>query len=164
MTGCGIGTALPRGIRRLAYAAVRAAVATAAVFVVAGCAEAPPAPAPSASSASPASSAPSIPPVVTVTEVDSSRTVALRPGQRLEVFLHGTAQSLWTPPAVQGSALVPAASGKLTLPVGVTGGAFEAARPGSARITSTRKLCPNAGPGQEACQGIQSFELTVTVA
>lgn len=154
--GAGNGTA-PRcvdtGMRKLVYAA-----AMAALSAVAGCAAAvpsAPAPAPSASSISPA-------PVVTVTEADAGRTVALRPGQRLEVYLHGAAQNLWSQPAAAGPALEPAASGKLSLPVGVTGAAFQAVRSGSARITATRS-CPDPSAGQVACQGVQSFDLTVTV-
>lgn len=143
-------------MRRLVYAA-----ALAALSAVAGCAAATPSapalPAPSASSVSPV-------PVVTVTEADAGRTVALRPGQRLEVYLHGVAQDLWSQPAATGPALEPVASGKRTLPVGVTGAAFQAVRSGSARITATRELCPDPGPGQAACQGVQSFDLTVTVA
>jgi hypothetical protein len=95
--------------------------------------------------------------------VDSSGSVTLTTGQRLEVFLHGTPESLWTPPAADGLALEPAASGKRTLALGVTGAAFLATRSGSSSVTSTRRVCPVATPGQAACQAMQSFELTVVV-
>ena len=151
-------------MRRLMYAVIATAIAA-----LPGCAAAPgTAPAVSPSTSSPGTT-PVVSPstssaaVVTVTEADGGRSITLKAGQRLEVYLRGTPQSLWTQPSADGSALQVATSGKLALQRGVTGAAFVAAQAGSASVTSTRPLCPDASPGTGACQGMQSFVLTVVV-
>jgi hypothetical protein len=82
----------------------------------------------------------------TVTEVDAGSTVCLAAGEHLEVYLHGTLAAPWSSITLEGSALSPAANGKGTLPVGVTGGFYVARTAGAARLTSSRPVCAGQSP------------------
>jgi hypothetical protein len=87
----------------------------------------------------------------TVTEVDSGTTICLVVGQHLEVYLHGSLADPWSPIGLAGSALSPAANGKGTLPVGVTGGFYLARTAGSARVMSWRlAACAGRSPSSAA--------------
>ncbi len=103
-------------------------------------------------------------PIVTVTEAENGQTVCARVGQRIEVFLHGLPDQPWQPITATGTALQPATSGKLALPIGVTGAAFTAVAPGSSDLISRRPLCPSPPPGGAACLAIQAFRVSVTVS
>src|SRR4051795_5039431 len=81
----------------------------------------------------------------TVTEADSGHTLCLTRSARLEVYLHGTSQSRWSPIRLDGAALRRAPSGKGTLARGVTAGFFAADRAGTARLTSARPCGPAPG-------------------
>jgi hypothetical protein len=87
---------------------------------------------------------------VVLSEQDSGGRVCLRPGTRLEIYLHGTASDRWSAPVCDSAVLDPAVSGKGMLAIGVTAGFFVASRPGRGQVTSTRSA--------------QRFELTVLVA
>jgi hypothetical protein len=99
---------------------------------------------------------------LTLTETDSGRAVCARVSQRIEIFLHGSAQSKWAPITATGTALAPATSGKLSLAIGVTGAAFAAVAPGVAEVGSTRPMCDTRQAGTE-CPTTAGFHLTVTV-
>jgi hypothetical protein len=104
----------------------------------------------------------------TVTEADAGSTICLATGEHLEVYLHGTLAAPWSTIAVEGSALSPAANGKGTLPVGVTGGFYLARTAGAARLTSFRPTCaerpspPTPSPGPPSC-GPAGFAVDVQV-
>jgi hypothetical protein len=138
-----------RTLARLAAAAILAAG-------LAGCATARPA---TVAGASPSSTAGHVTPCQpdrsavarTVTEADAGSTICLAAGEHLEVYLHGTLADPWSPIALEGSALSPAANGKGTLPVGVTGGFYLARTAGAARLTSSRMaVCAGLSPSSPA--------------
>ena len=174
---------------------VLAAVAFGAVAVISGCggsagtpAGAPPtgaSPPPLAGASSPpAASSPSPPPpagacrggtaprasVITLTSADNGRSVCVRRGTTVQVFLRGTKASRWSAIHASSGALQPRANGHLLLALRVTGASFVAAHPGTASITSTRQACPtpppNAGSqsGTVECGAILGFRVTVRVS
>jgi hypothetical protein len=97
-----------------------------------------------------------------VTEADSGRTRCVRVSQRIEIYLHGTVANLWSPITATGHQLQPTASGKLALPVGVTGAVFTAIAMGQADVISTRPMCRSQAAGSD-CGTAASFRVTVTV-
>ena len=143
----------------------------------------PPSPLAGASSP-PAASSPSPPPpagtcrggtaprasVITLTSADNGRSVCVRRGTTVQVFLRGTKASRWSAIRASSGALQPRANGHLLLALGVTGVSFVAAHPGTASITSTRQACPtpppNAGSqsGTVECGAILGFRVTVRVS
>jgi hypothetical protein len=100
---------------------------------------------------------------VTVTEAQDGQSLCVRVGTRIEVYLHGSPDTAWSAVTSDGAALTPTASGKGALPLGVTGGFFQAAAPGAARLTASRPGCPSAPPGGVRCMIVQPFAVTVTV-
>jgi len=120
---------------------------------------------PAASSSGPVDVTPCPPPAgstITVTEADTGRTVCARVSQRIEIYLHGTVASPWSAITVVGDPLRPTASGKLSLPVGVTGAVFTAVAPGQAEVDSARPTCTSQ-PGEPACSAVAQFRVTVSV-
>ena len=173
---------------------VLAAVVFGAVAVISGCggsagtpAGAPPtgaSPPPLAGASSPpATSSPSPPPppgacrggtaprasVITLTNADNGRSVCVRRGTTVQVFLRGTKASRWSAIHASSGALQPRANGHLLLALGVTGASFVAAHPGTASITSVRMLVcatpPNSGAesGGLECGAILGFRVSVKV-
>jgi hypothetical protein len=100
---------------------------------------------------------------VTVTEADNGRTVCARVSQRIEIYLHGTVAQPWSAITAAGDRLRPTASGKLSLPVGVTGAVFTALAPGPVEVVSSRPMC-SAQPGQSGCTALAAFRVTVSVS
>src|SRR5690348_9469278 len=153
---------------------VLAAVTLGAVAVISGCgqqrtgaAAGPPlagAPSslPAGASSPPPASSPSPPPpggagachgggvprlrVITLTNADNGRSVCVRRGAAVLVYLRGTQASRWSVIHSSSGVLRPHANGHLLLALGVTGASFIAARPGTASITSTRPVCPTPPP------------------
>jgi hypothetical protein len=172
---------------------VLAAVALGAVTVISGCGQqhtGTPAGAPLAgASFSPSSSSPSPPPqpgtrhagtcdggpaprqsVITLTTADNGRSVCVRRGTAVQVYLRGTQASRWSAIHASSGVLRPRANGPLLLAVGVTGASFIAARPGTASITSIRQACPTPPPnsgsqsGIMECGAILGFRVSVRVS
>ena len=116
----------------------------------------------SAACPAPTDSTGSMDSTVTVTEVDNGRTVCAAVSQRIEFYLHGTADRLWSPITAEGNPLSPTGSGKLSLAIGVTGAVFTAVAPGAAEVTSTRPTCASA-PSGATCDSVVLFRVSVSV-
>jgi hypothetical protein len=84
-------------------------------------------------------------------------------GGRLEIYLHSTPDALWAPIHIDGAALHPVASGKGTLPLGVTAGFYAAGATGAARLSSSRPACPPPSTSNLACGALRDFHVDVTV-
>ena len=89
----------------------------------------------------------------TLQDEDSGRTVCLRQGDVLTVFLHApVGEDRWRPITTHdGGVLTPRSSGVLTLPLGVTAAVYGGAKKGTATLTSTRPPCsPSNSAGCDA--------------
>jgi hypothetical protein len=105
----------------------------------------------------------------------NGQTFCVKPGARVFVVLQGSPGRTWSPIHVSPpSVLAPRADGRLALMVGATGASFAAVHPGSAAITSGRKVCAGsvsagsspapASPGLIAgCDVVLTFQVTVIV-
>ena len=175
---------------------VLVAVALGAVTLASGCGQqhagtpaGPPLSASSSSSSSPsaapvpspvpgdpgaASCGAAAPPIslITVTYADNGRTLCVRPGTAVQVYLKGAATNRWSAIHTSNEAvLAPHANGRLMVMVGVTGASFLAVHRGTATLTSFGQPCgPNATPGNAAapsgvieCGVIIAFHVTVKV-
>ena len=99
----------------------------------------------------------------TLQDEDSGRTVCLRQGDVLTVFLHApVGEDRWRPITTQDNGvLAPRSSGVLTLPLGVTAAVYAGAKKGTARLTSTRPPCsPSKAAG---CDGSHEWSARVVV-
>jgi hypothetical protein len=109
---------------------------------------------------------------LTLNTTDNSRSFCVKRGTGVLIFLRGTATARWGPLKSSSAALVPSANGHLALALGVTGGYFVAAQPGSAVISSARSRCgssavPPTAPttsGKASCGSIELFRVTIGVA
>ncbi len=110
--------------------------------------------------------------ILTLSDTDNSRSFCVRRGTGVLIYLHGTATHRWGPLKSSSAVLVPSANGHLMLALGVTGGYFVAAQPGSAVITSARSRCgpaaalPSAptASGKASCGPVEVFRVTIVVA
>jgi hypothetical protein len=108
---------------------------------------------------------------ITITYADNGRTLCVRQGAAVQVFLKGTPTNRWSAIHATGDALIPHANGQLMLALGVTGASFLAAHPGTATIRSFQQPCgPDTTPGNQAAQSgtlecgvIIAFHATVKV-
>lgn len=97
---------------------------------------------------------------LTVTADDNGKTLCVRTGTAVLVFLHGSAASRWKPIKVSSPALAPHPNPAFTLALWVTGGSFLAAQPGTAVVTSSRPACgpasspANVSPGTTQCPSV----------
>jgi hypothetical protein len=102
---------------------------------------------------------------------DNGKTLCLRTGTAVLVFLHGSATSRWTPIRVRSAALAPHPNPAFTLPLWVTGGSFLAVHPGTVVITSSRPACglgpqPSslAASGGASCPSVRAvFRVTLVI-
>jgi hypothetical protein len=109
--------------------------------------------------------------LITITYADNGRTLCVRRGTAVQVYLKGTPTNRWSAIHATGDALTPHANGRLLLRLGVTGASFLAANRGTATIRSFRQPCgPNTTPGNQAAQSgtlecgvIIAFHATVKV-
>jgi hypothetical protein len=107
--------------------------------------------------------------VITFTNADNGRSVCVRRGAAVQVYLRGTQASRWAAIHASSGVLRPRANGHGLLAPGVTGASFAAARPGAALITSTRPVCPTPPPnsgsqsGTVECGAILGFRVSVRV-
>jgi hypothetical protein len=109
--------------------------------------------------------------LMTITYADNGRTLCVRRGTAVQVFLKGTPTNRWSAIHASGDALAPHADGRLMLQVGVTGASFLAAHPGTATLRSFQQPCgPGQTPGNQAAQSgtlecgvIIAFHATVKV-
>jgi hypothetical protein len=110
--------------------------------------------------------------LINITYADNGRTLCIRPGTAVQVYLKGAATSKWSPIHTSNEAvLAPRANGRLMVMVGVTGASFLAVHRGTATISSFGRPCgPDATPGNAAAPGgvmecgvIIAFHVTVKV-
>ena len=109
--------------------------------------------------------------LITITYADNGRTLCVRRGTAVQVFLKGTPANRWSAIHASGDALAPHANGRMTLALGVTGASFLAAHPGTATLRSFQQPCgPSQTPGNQAAQSgtlecgvIIAFHATVKV-
>jgi hypothetical protein len=138
-------------------------------------------PSPAAAAGAPAAAAcgaatPTAPPdrTLTLSAGDSGRSFCIKPGVGVLIYLKGTQTSKWAALQSSSPAMVATANGHLALQLGVTGGYFVAAHPGTAAITSSRSPCtpsapsaPPTGPTtsnqSKGCGVRQTFRVTVRV-
>jgi hypothetical protein len=99
-------------------------------------------------------------PVLTLRNGSNGGVFCAWTGQRVLVYLTGSAQRRWAAVRSDSAALAPAASGQMMLRLGVTGAAFAAARPGIAHLMSARAACAH-GPAH--CDSRRRFRVTVVV-
>jgi hypothetical protein len=108
------------------------------------------------------------PGTLTLTGADNGKSFCVKRGTGVLIYLRGTATAKWSLLKSSSAALVPSANGHLALALGVTGGYFVAAGPGSAVISSTRSPCGAPSPptmsGSAGCGVIELFRVTVGVA
>jgi hypothetical protein len=178
---------------------VLVAVALGAVVLASGCGQqhsgtpaGPPLSAPSSAAASSSSSAAPVPSpepgdpgatarcrgaapptsLITITYADNGRTLCVRPGTAVQVYLKGVAANMWSPIRTSNKAvLAPHANGRLMMMVGVTGASFLAVHRGTAIVSSFGRPCgPSPTPGNAAAPGgvlecgvIIAFHATVKV-
>ena len=83
--------------------------------------------------------------LITITYADNGRTLCVRRGTAVQVYLSGTPANRWMAIHASGDALVPHAHGRLMLKPGMTGASFLAAHP--APPPSPRSGSP-AGPAR----------------
>ena len=107
--------------------------------------------------------------VITLTNADNGRSVCVRRGTAVQVYLRGTRASRWSVIRASSAVLESRANGHGLLALGVTGASFVAAHPGTASITSVRMLVcatpPNSGAesGGLECGAILGFRVSVKV-
>ncbi|POX47888.1 hypothetical protein C3489_28425 [Streptomyces sp. Ru71] len=121
---------------------------------------APSAPAPS----SPAPSAPATGGCraqVELTAADNGRTVCVSRNGEVRLTLDGTPDRPFRPVTATGTALRAINAGFVIQPGDATA-AYRAVAAGTAKLTSSRPLCPTT-PGQITCKGLQAWTVTVTV-
>ena len=89
--------------------------------------------------------------LITITYADNGRTLCVRRGTAVQVYLTGTPANRWMAVHASGDALVPHAHGRLMVKLGVTGASYLAAHPGTTTITSFREpagpIRPRRTPG-----------------
>ena len=110
------------------------------------------------------------PGAITLTNADNGRSVCVRRGTAVQVYLRGTRASRWSGIHASSGVLQPRGNGHGLLALGVTGASFVAAGPGTAAITSFRLVCPTPPPnsgaqsGTEECGAILAFRVSVRVS
>jgi hypothetical protein len=166
--------ARPVAARPLSRATAGAGLAAVVLAVAAGCGS--PAATPSSPGGGPAagsaSTAPAAsrcrhrpaprpaPATLTLHNGSNGETFCVRPGQRVLVYLDGSAEHRWSAVRSDSAALTPAPSGELMLRLGVTGASFAAARTGVAHLSSARAACIKS---PVRCDALLRFRVTVVV-
>ncbi|MFF4753086.1 hypothetical protein ACWD5R_08745 [Streptomyces sp. NPDC002514] len=97
-----------------------------------------------------------------LTVADDGHSLCLTRGGVVRIDLAGTPDRPWQPLTATGTALKAVNAGVVVQP-GHALAAYEAVAAGTARLTSYRPLCAQGSPGQVACQGLQSWTVTVRV-
>jgi hypothetical protein len=76
-----------------------------------------------------------------ITLASNGKTYCVQVGSELDVYLRGTVSSMWLQPLASSDVLRPIPNGAMSLPAGLTGASFSAARTGQVFITSVRPPC-----------------------
>ena len=93
----------------------------------------------------------------TVTLAGNGKSYCVRIGERLDVYLQGSLSRPWLVPLASSDVLVPVPNGGMSLPAGLTGESFAAARPGRVLITSIRRPCTAAMMGKNVAEASASL-------
>jgi hypothetical protein len=88
----------------------------------------------------------------TLTLASNGKNYCVRVGEQLDVYLQGTLSRPWLVPLASSDVLVPVPNGGMSLPVGLTGESFAAARSGQVLITSIRSPCSAAAMHKNEAQ------------
>jgi hypothetical protein len=165
--------ARPTAARPLSRATAGAGLAAAVLAAAGGCGS--PAAPPSAGGGTPAAAASTAPAAsscrhrpaarpapapLTLHNGSNGGTFCVRAGQRVLVYLDGSAEHRWAAVRSDSAALTPAASGQLMLRLGVTGASFAAAHAGVAHLASSRAACVKS---PVRCDALLRFRVTVVV-
>jgi hypothetical protein len=98
-----------------------------------------------------------------LTAADNGRTVCLTVGGQLRLTLDGSKDRPWKPVTTKGDALEATNAG-IAIQPGDALAAYNAVKPGTEHLASTRPLCAvTTRPGQVSCKAIQEWNVTVTV-
>lgn len=93
---------------------------------------------------------------------DARHTVCVTKGGTVRLDLDGSTARPWAAVTVTGGELEATNSGILVRP-GDARAAFRAVSTGTARLSTSRPLCPAASPGAVSCKGLQEWAVTVVV-
>jgi len=85
---------------------------------------------------------------LTLTLASNGKTICVRVGTRIDVYLRGTRSQPWREPVASGHALTGIPNGTFSLPVGLTAASYAAVRPGESLITSVRPPCAGSLAGK----------------
>ncbi|MFF4830764.1 hypothetical protein [Streptomyces sp. NPDC001315] len=100
---------------------------------------------------------------VQLSAADDGHTVCVTKGGQVRLTLDGTRERPWRPVTATGSVLRATNAGIVVLPGDATA-AYDAVATGTAKLTSSRPLCPEStSPGRVSCMGIQEWTVTVRV-
>jgi hypothetical protein len=94
-------------------------------------------------------------------ESANGSTVCVIRGSDLTVLLRSTAGSDWSTPDATGTAL--GAPRPMPTPAGFVGWSFPATAAGAAEVSTSRPVCPSAGPGAVRCHSVIGYLLHVEV-
>lgn len=83
-----------------------------------------------------------------LTLASNRKTICLRVGTHMDVYLQGTRSQPWQEPVATGHVLTGIPNGAFSLPVGVTAASYAAVRPGKSLITSVRPPCTGSRAGK----------------
>jgi hypothetical protein len=99
--------------------------------------------------------------VITLQDVDTGKTVCARRGAVISVYLHAPPnEDRWQPIlASNGHVLVVKPSGRLALPIGVTGAVYQVVARGRASLSSSRPPC--LPPARVGCDAAHSWSARV---
>jgi hypothetical protein len=101
---------------------------------------------------------------LTLTANDSGKRYCVTTGTTILVLLQGTPTNKWAPIRNSSSVLQPKPDGRFTLRVGETGAVFDAVRPGTATITSSRYPCgPTPHPPKVQCGVVIGYRVDLLI-
>jgi hypothetical protein len=106
---------------------------------------------------------------LTITIAGNNKSLCVRVGTTIAVFLRGTLSDKWAVIRSDSAALARRPDPRLTLQVGVTGAAFKAAHPGVATVSSVRYPCRLAAgtvtrqPPAMHCDSAHAFRVTLVI-
>jgi len=93
----------------------------------------------------------------TLTLASNGRNYCVRIGEHLDVYLRGSLSRPWLMPLASSDVLVLVPNGGMSLPAGLIGESFAAARLGKVLITSIRRPCSAVMMGKDEAQPSRSL-------
>jgi hypothetical protein len=83
-----------------------------------------------------------------LTLASNRKTICVRVGTHMDVYLQGTRSQPWQEPVAAGHVLTGVPNGTFSLPAGLTAASYAAVRPGKSLITSVRPPCTGSLAGK----------------